>query len=95
MLAMVVGHSEVGRGRHFIWLIDNTVALSSVIKGSSSEPDLARGAAALHVAMAHIGVQFLFGELNPMPTAQMSPRESYGAARSYADTPYLDVQAKF
>ena len=39
--------------RDAIWLLDNTVALSAMIKGSSAEPDLARAAASLHLVLAH------------------------------------------
>ena len=40
------------RGRDAIWFIDNTVALSAIIKGSSSEPDIARAAAATYLTLA-------------------------------------------
>ena len=38
--------------RDAVWFIDNTAALSAMIKGSSAEPDLARAAAAIHLVLA-------------------------------------------
>ncbi len=38
--------------RDAVWFVDNTVALSAMIKGSSAEPDLARPAAAIHLVLA-------------------------------------------
>jgi hypothetical protein len=40
------------RGRDAFWFIDNSVVLSAMVKGTSSEPDLARATAALHLALA-------------------------------------------
>jgi hypothetical protein len=53
-VVMGVFHEDnIFEDRDARWFLDNTVALSSMIKGSSSEPDLARAAASLHLALAH------------------------------------------
>ncbi len=54
--AIVMGvfhENSLFRDRDAIWFLDNTVALSSMVKGSSTEPDLARAAASLHLALAY------------------------------------------
>jgi hypothetical protein len=40
------------QGRDAFWFIGNSVVLSAMVKGTSSEPDLARATAALHLALA-------------------------------------------
>ncbi len=57
---MLIGHPQVLAGRDAFWYIDNTVALSAVVKGSSSDPDLARAAAAIHLSMALSGTRVWF-----------------------------------
>jgi hypothetical protein len=57
---LLIGHPRVLAGRDAFWYIDNTVALSAVVKGSSADPDLARAAAAIHLAMAMAGTRVWF-----------------------------------
>ena len=48
------------RNRDAVWLTDSTVALSATIRGSSSEPDLARAAAAIHLTLASLSSRVWF-----------------------------------
>jgi hypothetical protein len=57
---LLIGHPHVLAGRDCFWYVDNTVALSAVVKGSSSDADMARAAAAIHLAMALAGTRVWF-----------------------------------
>ncbi len=52
LVMVIIGDCYPLQGRDAFWFIDNTVTLSAMIKGTSSEPDIARAAAALHLALA-------------------------------------------
>ena len=52
LVMVIIGDCYPLQGRDAFWFIDNSVTLSAMIKGTSSEPDLARAAAALHLALA-------------------------------------------
>ncbi len=60
IVMMLIGHPQMLLGRDVFWYVENTVALSAVVKGSSSDPDLARAAAAIHLAMALAGTRVWF-----------------------------------
>jgi hypothetical protein len=60
VVMLLIGHPCVLAGRDAFWYIDNTVALSAVVKGSSADPDMARAAAAIHLAMAMAGTRVWF-----------------------------------
>ena len=52
LVMVILGDCYPLQGRDAFWFIDNSVALSAMVKGTSSEPDLARATAALHLALA-------------------------------------------
>ena len=52
LVTVVISGCYPLEGRDAFWFIDNSVTLSAMIKGSSSEPDIARTAAALHLTLA-------------------------------------------
>ncbi|CAE8593271.1 unnamed protein product, partial [Polarella glacialis] len=53
-------HLELLRGRDVVWFIDNTAALSILIKGASSLHDLNSIATVMHLLMAKVGCRIWF-----------------------------------
>ena len=79
---MLIGHPQVLAGRDAFWYIDNTVALSAVVKRSSSDPDLARAAAAIHLSMALSGTRVWFEYIESESNWADDPLGLYGAGPS-------------
>ena len=55
VLYFLLSHSSLVAGRDVLWWIDNQASVSLLIKGSSSQQDLAAISAAVHLYSAHLG----------------------------------------
>ena len=60
VLYLPYGEPELFRGTDVIWFIDNQAAMNILIKGSSSQADLADIAAAAHLTLAKLGCRVFF-----------------------------------
>ena len=56
----VLGQHQEWWGRDAIWFVDNTVALATLTKGNSREPQIAAGVEAVHFALAFMGIRVWF-----------------------------------
>ena len=60
VLYFLLSHSSLVAGRDVLWWIDNQASVSLLIKGSSSQQDLAAISAAVHLYSAHLGCRLWF-----------------------------------
>ena len=59
-LYILISHSALVAGRDVLWWLGNQVSVSLLIKGSSSQQDLAAISAAVHLYAAHLGCRLWF-----------------------------------
>ena len=60
VLYLLISHSALVAGRDVLWWFDNQASVSLLIKGSSSQQDLAAISAAVHLYAAHLGCRLWF-----------------------------------
>ena len=80
--------------RGAVWFIDNTVALSAMIKGSSAEPDLAGAAATIHLVLADRRSRVWFEYIESDSNSADEPSRALWASRSVARKPTYSFMHK-